>query len=233
MFSQESFGFFEDSEEILENIILKLRSIPDFRNKLELFLIMIDKDPKDENIMFSYLLNESSLNFQRESTRNRFNEQLKKFCEYLYLKGGFNCYKNLYLNSPIPAPSTLKNNLQAGRMETSKLYIEELVLFLKKYDSPFEVIISEDATRISNRIEYDPTTNEIYGLLAKTDSTTGMPSQNFFKANKPSKVSEYMTNYKVAPYIQAILAKPLKLGKYIYFTFLKKYSITIPMVKMI
>lgn len=197
---------------------MKLRSIPDFRNKLNYFLTSLDKDPKDENTMFAYLMNECVVYFERNSPKNRFNDQLRKFCEYIYLKGGLNCYTNIYFNSPIPAPSTLKNNLQADRMETSKLYTEELLFFLKKYDCPLEVVVSEDATRLSNRIEYDPSTNELYGLLANIDPVSGMPIPNFFKASKPSKVLEYMQDYKAAPYIQAIVAKPFKLGNnFIFF----------------
>jgi len=84
--------------------------------------------------------------------------------------------------------------------------------FLRDFDQPFDVIISEDATRITNRIEFDPKTNELVGLLAPINPNTGMPTENFFKATKPSKILEFVSNYKHAPYLQTIVAKPMKLG---------------------
>jgi cytochrome b involved in lipid metabolism len=206
------FGIYDDNDEIIEAIINQLKSVPDFRHKIEEFLLKDKVDPKKEHVMFNHLLNNALPTFRRHWTGNRFDDQLRKFCQYLYFKGGYNCYDNLYQNTSIPATETLKHNIQEDRMQTSKLYVHDLVSFLIKHELPHEVIISEDATRILSRIEYDHQNNEILGLLAKTDEHTGMPIRNFFDAGKPSQVLDYISKNKVAPYVQIIMAKPAKIG---------------------
>lgn len=169
--------------------------------------------------MFYKLLCESSTTFQRGHQGNRFDYDLlalKQFSMYLYLKGGFGTYQAISKNAPMPSVSILKNGIQEDRMEPGKIYARELYFFLKKNNLPSHVIIAEDATRILDRVELDPQTNELFGLLAETDERTGMPKPNYFKLDKPSKLEIFLKNYKTAPYIQTILAKPYQLGEYIY-----------------
>lgn len=162
--------------------------------------------------MFCDYLIESKKYFKRSSEGNKFEKPLRQFCEYLYLKGGLNAYSSLYLNSPIPSPSALKTDIQRDRIDPSKIYVKQLKSFLYEFDLPFEVVISEDATRITSRVEIDPRTNELVGLLAPLNPNTGMPYANFFKADKPSKILDFVTNCDQAPYLQTIVAKSMKLG---------------------
>lgn len=75
-----------------------------------------------------------------------------------------------------------------------------------------EVIISEDATRLSNRVEYDPTSDQLFGLQPDHDDTSGLPMLNFFKVTTPSKFVEFLKKFKTAPYLQVVNAKPMTSG---------------------
>jgi len=190
-----------------------LKTVANFRSELERFLSSFDQtESTDENVVFCDFLVEARKYFKRGSEGNHFEDPLRQFCEYIYLKGGLSVYTSIYLNSPIPSPSTLKFGMQKERIDSSKIYVKELKSFLKEFDQPLEVIISEDATRITSRIELDPRTNELVGLLAPLNPNTGMPFENYFKATKPSKILDFVANYKQAPYLQTIVAKPMKLG---------------------
>jgi len=156
---------------------------------------------------------ESCLTFQRGDTGNRFADNLLSFCKYFYIKSGLSCYDTLYKNLPIPSTHILKSNLQEKRMEHSKIYFNELKLYLEKNNYPLDVIISEDATRITERLEYDPNTNEIYGLLPPNDPDKGMPKENYFLASSPKVVQNFIEEFRFAPYVQVLVAKPTVLGK--------------------
>jgi len=204
-----------ETDEFVEEIKEKLKKFPRLRSEIKNLLNNYDNDEKKE--MFLKYLYESSLSFIRGSKGNNFEDHLlalKNFCTYLYLKGGYGLYESLYLNAPIPSTATIKKGIQNDRMEPCRIYAQELDNFLIKNKLPKHVIIAEDATRVLDRIEFDPQTNELYGLLAPTDETTGMPIANFFKVTKPSMMKHYIENYKIAPYIQVIVAKALELGKY-------------------
>lgn len=215
------FEIFEE-DDFIELVKTKLKTVPKFRSDIMRVLKSYDYDSKDN--MFYKLLHESSINYKRGHPGNRFDDNLKLFSTYLYLKGGASTYDTLSQNAPLPTLSAIKEDIQKDRMNPCHIYAKELQSFLEKNNLPKHVIVAEDATRLLDRIEIDPQTNELFGLLANTDEITGMPQADFFKVNTPSQLKDFLEQFKKAPYIQVIVAKPFQLGmfanycpiKYIY-----------------
>jgi hypothetical protein len=140
---------------------------------------------------------------------------LKEFCTYLYMKGGNSTYEALYQNSVIPSSSSCKKEIvRESKMQIGKIYVEEFFQRLQKYEIECKkVIISEDATRLDSRVEYDNETNELFGLLPDYERETGLPKVKFFNVTTPSATYKFLKNFKKAPYLQLIVAKPQVLGK--------------------
>lgn len=69
------------------------------------------------------------------------------------------------------------------------LRVQELVNFIKKNNSEKNVWISEDATRISERLEYDARTNTIIGFVLPIGGN-GLPIPLSFPAESALQIFE-------------------------------------------
>lgn len=71
------------------------------------------------------------------------------------------------------------------------------------------VWISEDGTGIVKKIEYDPSSNQIVGLVLPTNSTTGMPIAFSFLARSASEIEKHVQN-TLSSTVYVVLAQPIK-----------------------
>lgn len=76
---------------------------------------------------------------------------------------------------------------------------------------PLVVAISEDATRILSKVEYDIQTNELVGLVAPYDEN-GVPVKSVFPASSASVIVKHFMGHKKASNVIAISAQPIKEG---------------------
>lgn len=79
-------------------------------------------------------------------------------------------------------------------------------LKLEKY-----VWLSEDATSIVAKVEFDPTTNQMVGLVLPMDHNTGMPTAFTFLARNADEIQTNMQK-KQSSLVYMVLAQPLKKG---------------------
>jgi len=83
---------------------------------------------------------------------------LKKFATSLLLYGGPMAYNHTKkLETALPSLRTVQRaiQLQYHSLSETQLCFDASVNHLKKYNTPFFVAISEDATLIISRVEYD------------------------------------------------------------------------------
>jgi hypothetical protein len=203
-------------EQLFNSLRVKMAGDGHFRNKIQ-NLVTATENNRDKNPL-NYYMNLSEEINSRGAKGNRFEGNLmplKDFSTYLYMKSGKSTYEALYENSVIPSSSLCKKEIvRASKMEIGKIYIEEFFASLQGYEIECKkVIISEDATRVDSRIEYDSESNELFGLLPEYDLETGLPKVNFFNVTSPSATLKFLKKYKKAPYLQLIVAKPQILGK--------------------
>lgn len=72
------------------------------------------------------------------------------------------------------------------------------------------VSLSEDATRIINRIQYDYQTNQLLGFVLPTDQSTGLPIPFIYKArNAKEMCSHFCNDPKIAKFVNTVIAQPL------------------------
>lgn len=94
-------------------------------------------------------------------------------------------------------------------------YFDEFKTFVVKRNLPFYVAVSEDATRIITRVEYDHSTNQLVGLVSPLDEN-GMPKKLFFPAKSASLIVNYLSNNSKANCVIVVMAQSLSKGKIFY-----------------
>lgn len=122
----------------------------------------------------------------------RYDETLKSFSSSLYLLGGRMCYKLLEKNLPLPALPTVSRYVQANgpSIREGELRCAELKTYLEDRKLEPKVWISEDATRITGRVQYDSSTNELIGFVLPM-SSNGMPLRGVYQARSAKEIEDH------------------------------------------
>ncbi|KAF5298551.1 hypothetical protein FQA39_LY11752 [Lamprigera yunnana] len=84
--------------------------------------------------------------------------------------------------------------------------------FLVDKNLPLKVWISEDATRITGRIQYDASTNQIVGLVQKPNSLTGFPDTFSYPSESASQIENFVTSNHVSSLAYVNMAQPFNLN---------------------
>lgn len=118
------------------------------------------------------LLATADQNVTRAKNGFRLDEDIKLFATYVRMLAGPKLYNFLHKNLQlaIPALSSVNRYVYTSncRIIEGVLRREELLLYLKQRDLEPLVSLSEDATRIVDRIQYDIKTNQIVGFALPT-----------------------------------------------------------------
>lgn len=199
----------DDISRTMSNLLIKVRE-----NPLLLDAIRQIIHPKPTEI-FNDLLNNASLTYERGNQGNKFNRKFKHFCTYLYTKAGRKAYKSLELNASVPSISTCLQNIQEnyGGVTIGKIYAKELKSFIERNNLPKIICVSEDATRIKAKVQYDPKTSEIIGVVLPNLSN-GLPNHEVVKIKTPENAMYIAKNFPRANFVEIIMAKPLCDGKF-------------------
>lgn len=94
-------------------------------------------------------------------------------------------------------------------MVEGQLRCNELSEYLRKLNAPRTIWLSEDATGIVPKIEYDHASNQLTGLVLPTNNSTGMPVTYSFLARSSDEIASHM-NKPMSAHIYIIMAQPLK-----------------------
>lgn len=88
---------------------------------------------------------------------------------------------------------------------------EELNAYLDGLKLVKHVWLSEDATGIVAKVEFDPKTNQMIGLTLPMDPITGMPVAFTYLARNAEEIQANMQK-KTSSLVYIVLAQPLKKG---------------------
>lgn len=118
----------------------------------------------------------------------RYNEDLKDYCVYVRIIGGRAHYLTFKANSPrsVPSLSSINRRISKERAYSmeGEIRCKELRRYLEDLDLPMIVSLSEDATRIIGRPQYDPRYNQIIGFILPYKHNSTSNSSNLFKNKK-------------------------------------------------
>jgi hypothetical protein len=141
---------------------------------------------------------------------NRFTDRIKKLAAYMYIRGGKFFYNFLSVNLKLPVLKTLQRFMKSDHppLEENLLDFDGLKDFIEKHQCSNSIGLYEDGAKIDENVKYIKRSNSLIGLTAPFDDSTGMPIQDFHKADSAKSVYESIQMYPKAGYVQSIIARP-------------------------
>lgn len=94
------------------------------------------------------------------------------------------------------------------RVVEGELRAKELVAYLTKMKCPNHVWLSEDTTVITSKVTYDPSTNQLVGLVLPLDDTTGCPKTFTFMASNAELIKQHLMQTK-SSVVYVVMAQPI------------------------
>lgn len=116
------------------------------------------------------------------------------------------------LQSALPSLSSTNRYIRKinSRLIEGILRCNELQLFLEERKLPKVISLSEDATRIVGRIQYDRKTNQVIGFVQPIDRKNGMPVPFSFPMRNARQIMQYFDGtHNESPFVNAIMAQPI------------------------
>lgn len=160
-------------------------------------------------------------NISRSAPGYRHSDELKFYAAYIRMLSGKLAYETLKANAQRSLPSLptvdrfiakVQSNVFEGLLRT-----EELSQYLTALKLPKIVALSEDATRITNRIQYDRHTNQLVGFVLPLGEN-GMPIVGFNKACSAAQMEKCFYDIQTgqeknqASFLNVVMAQPLAVG---------------------
>lgn len=123
-------------------------------------------------------------------------------------------YNILQRNLEGALPSLVSTNRY---INASKFYVAEgtlrsveLLKYLEDRNLPLSVCLSEDATRIVGRLQYNKNTNQIVGFTLPIHSETGMPIPRSYPANNAEQILKHFSaDNLISSFVNVTMTKPL------------------------
>lgn len=100
-------------------------------------------------------------------------------------------------------------NEKKSKIIEGKLRCVELLNYLEKIKSARYVWLSEDASGLVSKVEYDPKTNLLTGLVLPLTSQSGMPKKFAYPASSPAAIKKIMETEKKSTSVYIIMAQPI------------------------
>lgn len=90
-----------------------------------------------------------------------------------------------------------------------ELRCAELLKYLEDINAVKCVFLSEDASGIISKIEYDPKTNQLVGLVLPLNGENGMPISFSFMASSSTDIQDIMQTAIESKLLYLVMAQPL------------------------
>lgn len=145
---------------------------------------------------------------------------MKMFAAYQRILCGRLCYETFKSNAEHALPSLRSIDRYISQYKSpikeGVLRADELHRYLTDLNVPKFVSLSEDATRIENRIQYETGTNQLIGFVLPLNPQNGMPTPNVYLATSAARMESCFYNVetseerKRSSFVNVVMAQPLK-----------------------
>lgn len=168
----------------------------------------------EKPIVLNKLISHAEKNESRNKHGHRFDNDIMNLASYWRMTCGKLGYESLQSNfqSALPSVSSTNRHIRKtdGYVTEGVLRVNELKIYLEARNLPCVVSLSEDATRIAGRIQYDSQSNEIIGFVLPSDKETGMPIPHSYRARNAEEILHHFSNTKaIANYVNVVMAQPI------------------------
>lgn len=160
-------------------------------------------------------------NFNVIPNVHRFDDNLKNFCVYDRIIGGRLHYQTFKANAFHSVPGLRAVDRRIAREKSTALEGEirskELFQYLKDLNLPLLVTLSEDATRIIGRPQYNQSNNQIVGFVLPYDEN-GIPKQGYFQGRSAAEIESVFYDLhtrkqkNIANNVIVVMAQPVARG---------------------
>ena len=187
----------------LEQLQYKNEKLSMLVRELEVSLGAFHQNPiksKFSNLL-QILISNAEQNCGKYPTKRKHSDTIKKFATAFFLYAGPLAYEFLQQNVPqaLPCVRTIQSTIHSEykRVDEGCFRFDELKGHIGRYKAPAFISISEDATRIIGRVEYDSATNRCVGFVLPLDEN-GLPKENSCLADSFSVMENMFLNYPIA-----------------------------------
>lgn len=212
------------------NVVNKIELILKENENLKKSMENLNKDinkesslntPDNSTEILKLLMKSSENNCRKDKSQGyRYDEVLKLFAVYMYMFSGRSGYETLQSNIALPSISSVTKYLKTNGPNISEGELRSVQL--KTYLDQFQIKhiwLSEDATRIINRVQYNSLNNELIGFVLPLNDN-GMPIKSVYKARSAREIEDHFN--KEPPVSSQVSYSQSNMS--LIFIFEKKYS---------
>lgn len=165
-----------------------------------------------------HLLKKLILTADRNSNRNkhgyRYDRHEMLFASYIRMITGPLAYNTIQKNLEAALPSLSSTNRYIRKFNChiieGVLRCDELKVYLEERNLPLVVSLSEDGTRIVDRVQYCAVTNQLIGFVSPIHNETGMPIPFTRPAKNAVEILNHFSNeHSISSFSNAIMAQPI------------------------
>ena len=199
--------------EIVDRIGVVLKENHSFIEQSELKFNVEQNAGSNFHSFFRELLSNAEKNCLKFPTQRRHSNLIKQFATALFVYSGPIAYNFLHKNMPECLPSLrtvqrLVHTTYTYHME-GVFHFKGLEEHLKLYNATKIISISEDATRLIGRVDYDKETDKLVGFVLPSNDE-GIPLSDSFKAISFDFAQETFLTKEIGKYVLVYMAQPLE-----------------------
>lgn len=159
------------------------------------------------------LLSAADRNANRKEGGYRYDPEVKHYAALLRMIAGPFAYEILQRNLKMCLPSLPSTNryIRSSNCHISEgiLRCEELAFYLAERSLEPVVCLSEDATRITGRVQYDAKSNQLVGFVLPLNEQNGLPIPFMFPARNAEEILNSFSENQPAHFLNVIMAQPI------------------------
>jgi len=164
--------------------------------------------------LFKKLMTNAQRNCSTMPQGRRHNEIMKKFSLSLLLMTGPSAYKIIHSNMPEAFPSLSTIQREANKhyqpIKEGEFLFDKLLAHLDAYSAPHIISVSEDATRVVSRIDYDGKSDCIVGFVLPLGENS-LPEHGYFDATSFERIEQMFLTSKKSTNAYIYMAQAMSL----------------------
>ena len=202
-----------DYYEVVDRIGVVLKNNYNFIEQSELAFNVEQNNGSDFHSFFKELLRNAEKNCSKYPTQRRHDNLIKQFATALFVYSGPIAYNFIHKNIPECLPSL--RTVQRLVHSTYTFHNEGVFQFkglaehLNLYNATKIISISEDATRLIGRVDYDKETDKLVGFVLPSNKE-GVPLSDSFIAVSFDFVQDTFLTSEIGKYVLVYMAQPLE-----------------------
>ena len=190
------------------------RELNTITNNIKTISINQQNDVHPTQHLLKKLIATAERNHNRNKHGFRYDRHEMLFASYVRMVTGPLAYETIQKNLEGAMPSLPSTNRYIRKFNChiieGILRCDELKVYLEERNLPLVVSLSEDGTRIVDRVQYCAGTNQLIGFVPPIDDKTGMPIPFTRSARNANEIVKHFSNeHSISSFINVVMAQPI------------------------